>query len=881
MRDGSGARVALVLVMFEVASACRDDSAEALRGAQVQLTPAEAVLGFEEVTGWSVEGAQVAATPIRTEGESAFALGNPANHTVLVSAPLPSTAVALAGIADPGAQVLLDVSVPAQLGNPHNAGSLELVIRCPSRGVQRKNVGKLELDARPPDSYRTIRFGLPGDLRAQLAGGAFTDLVFELALQAPGKVSGTYRFDHLRVRADSTEPPGAGLSVDLTAIKVYSPPADSPGEAHFSVGAVQIPRAFHVRQGSAKGGSARLELGFGSTPVATCLYAGASTGASYDFQSCTSDVQSGDILSADFARLTILGGDQGAGPTKVRAQLAENPLGDEVGRGLLPPIPTFWGDSADESDQIINAYSGELNAGTRTRERFITFPVPEFANRHGDGAGRNLLDPQLPPPANDPPFDQEGHMNPGGQWDAYWRFQGGLSTPETEQRHTTQLDADLSAHVVVWGKDQTVLTLSAGVQTDNGLVFPDHFGASSVSGGVHLFLFKTNELPGGGDQTSSGGFNFHIAGARSFDAPAIHVWIFAVQVGLTAEAEMTVTGEVTRRGFQATATPTMAVGGHLFGGVDVGIASGGVDATVEFIHLSTPLEASATWHVSTSPEVCRGSLDFLLDGHALISTLGGKVDLVAKFGVCPFCDHERMNIFRWTGKELGDQALFHFSQKAQHFPLATSLCRQPLTVTIVNPKPGGTAQKGIPLTLSGSAERPPFADTDQTIVLPTPIDCSLLTWTSNQDGDEGFPGTCAPEVTFNSLGTHTVTLKATDSFGETGSATRDINVVEPPPGPVPSIVKPLDGEFFPTTGSTFPSIDLEGKSKNGTPPVTLTWTAVDSSGQQISIGDGALLTWQPPHDGTFTLTLTAVDSQSPPLSNTSDPVTITVAPLVK
>ena len=50
-------------------------------------------------------------------------------------------------------------------------------------------------------------------------------------------------------------------------------------------------------------------------------------------------------MNANWASLAILGTIITDSTREIQAQLALNPLGDLAGAGLIPPMPTFWGDS--------------------------------------------------------------------------------------------------------------------------------------------------------------------------------------------------------------------------------------------------------------------------------------------------------------------------------------------------------------------------------------------------------------------------------------------------------------------------------------------------------------------------------------------------------
>ena len=88
------------------------------------------------------------------------------------------------------------------------------------------------------------------------------------------------------------------------------------------------------------------------------------------------------------------------------------------------------------------------------------------------------------------------------------------------------------------------------------------------------------------------------------------------------------------------------------------------------------------------------------------------------------------------------------------------------TVIITAPVPGSTIWEGTPLLLVGSASDPQDG----------PLPDESLAWTSSIDGAIGTGGSC--EVQSLSAGVHTITLLATDSDGNRGSATVSVAVRE-------------------------------------------------------------------------------------------------------
>jgi hypothetical protein len=733
---------------------------------------------------------------------------------------------------------------------------MDLFVSCPSRGLNQANLGQAQFRSSRLGIYSTFKFAVPASVRQALAGATFSDLTFNLKLHAPGRPSNTptYTFDNLRVLSPSSPPPGAGKSVDLVALLAYSPPLSTPGVASFPVGIVQVPQSFHVKLGKSGSGKAQLDLGYGGTPSITCTYAAASGGTSYALVSCTGLAQVGDLVAADFARLTILGGDASAGTTKIRAQLALNPVGDTIGGGVLPPMPTFWGDTPDSASAIVTSYFDAVNAAsTKSEERWISAPVPEFARRLGDGSPHDNL--TGPPPPNDPPFDKEGHLNPGSNWDAYWRLAGNLSADNSGNRAKAHFEAALSGHAVVWGNDISVVSLQSTVDTDNGEVSSSGFNHPSASGSLHMYLFGA-EIPGGGSASPSTGFNFTAGTSQNFDLPPIHIWIFSITIGVNASASVTADGSLSFGGFSLDVVPQASVGAHLEGGVDIVVASGGVSATIDLLKVSTPMKAMANWVVSTDPGACNASLSFTLDGKLTLSTLGGHVDLVAKFGICPFCDHESWTLFSWDPIDLGTQSLFHSEVSGQIFTLPGPLCVVPLQVTITKPAAGSTLTGGVPTSLIGKAVRPATAGTGGGLNLPSDVACSALTWTSSDPSDIGFPATgCTPQVTFGTPGARTVTLSATDSFGETGAATSTFTVGAAPAGPVAFITEPVSDVF---TVNGLP-ITFKGGSVGGTGTVELTWTLTRGSTTTELGKNVPTITWSP-LEGDSTITLTAEDS---------------------
>lgn len=779
------------------------------------------ILGFEKTPGWTWTSTGQRLSERRTKGLQSFALDAPAYETHLTSQKVSSTAVGLANLADADSQFALDIMLPEVFKTPTATSYVQLKVKSSSRGLAQTDLGKIKLNDLPGGVFKTVKWNIPSSVRSKLGSASYTDLIFDLYIRPFDCPSDTIRVDNLRVRAPSRAPAGAGVSIDLVAQRTYGPEVSLPGEARFPAGTLQIPQSFHVKLGKsgASTNTVKLELGYNTTIAYTCTYVAGNvggTGKSYDFSKCTGGGKAGDIISADFARLTIVKGDATAGTTKIRAQLAGAPLGDETGRGLIAAMPTWWGETPAEIDQIINAYSTALNAPARTERRFIEMPTPDFALRHGDGSPRDLLDPNLPPIPNDPPFSQEGHMNPGsGTWDAWWALNGKLEISSADNRQTSHFDATASVNVMVWGFTQQIAALQLVADTNGGRITSTGVEQPSSHGEVHLYLLGTEIPPGGASLDAQTGFLYTQSKDDVYNAPAFHIWIFAIQAGVTSHAGFTASGYLSADGFRINVTPDFKLGMHLFGGIDVFIASGGLDANVQLLDVALPVNANLTWSVNTSPGDCKARLDFLLDAKLTLKTLGGNVDLVAHFGVCPFCYDERWRLFSWKGVDLGTVPIFSFTPAQAgiqtEWPLPdVSACHQDLHVLIKGETSADTNWAGQTVRFGGIAGRPkgpstgggPLTGPNLDLDLEDPVPCQYWTWKSSNPNDEinfGAPtGVCNPLIRWadGELGQRTLTLKVTNQFGETGTHAVVVNVTTPPPGPLPVIIGPYPGEIF-------------------------------------------------------------------------------------
>ena len=884
VRRGAWLACAVVLALAGgVGCAADDEENKSTVSTAALVVSSDDALSFETTAAWSTAGATASSTSIRTEGAAAYQLDAPAQLVKVVSVPLASTATALAGLGETGSQLAIDVMIPAPPLNDSNPGSLQILMSSPSRGLNRVTIGQVSLVGVTPLLWKTLKFPIPDDVRTALSAAPFQDLTVSLYLHTPGTRATrqnpvTYRLDHLRVYAPSAAPPGVNASVDLVALRTYVPPSNSPGSASFDAGIVQVPASFHVKSGSAGTGKTTLELGFANLPsLVTCTYGGAAGGASYDWESCTGGARPGDLVGAAFARLTILGGDSAAGPTKIRAQLALNPVGDVAGSGVIPPMPTFWGDTPASANQIVTAYFDAVHAIPPTDQLQIFTPVPDFARRAGDGSPNDNL---IGPPANpdDPPFDQEGHLNAGGNWDAYWRLSGNVTPTRTAaNRFTNHFEATLGANAVLWGYDVSLVSVRAQADSDSGEIAASGLNQPTASGSVKLFLLGIEIVKR--EATPESQFTFEENYDRTFTIVTVQIWIFSVSLKAHVTAGFTASGAVTPVDVAFLVRPQGSLGAILEGGVNIGVASGTVAAEIDLLRLSAPVRARATWFISTDPTICSVRLFGSLTGDITLSSLGGKVDLKAKFGVCPICYEDSYNIIKWDPLLSHTYSLFNFSLDGQLFPLPAAACVSPLTVTISKPVDAESVSAGVPYALQGKAVRPATPGVDEQA-----IDCQYLTWTSSSASDTGFPASgCTPLVTFGDAGSRTLTLTATAPSGETGSSTRTFDVVAAPSGPSPFISSPATGSVFGIFSCSSGNVSLVGGSVGGTGTVSLKWTITSlTGGGALTITNDTSSTatlnlpatpgGQEPED--YLITLTATDQDN--LSNSAS-ITITTS----
>ena len=874
------------------------------------------IMGFETPAGWSVKGNQAttpqeSATATRTQGLFALAIQTPSNLTKLTSLPVASTAAALAGIGASGASFHVDVMLPVQQGNPNNAGQLQLLVDSSSLGLSKVPVGTVNFSGLRLGIYTTMKIPIPDAIRTALAGAPFTDLTFEFMISSPGHGAGTYLFDNLRVHsvtlvtaiAGTTPPPGYGGSADFVVF------GGTPQMQTFDAGPVQVPDSFHLKLGAAGSTVVQLDLGYDGTPSVTCTYTGDTSdtnGKTYKPLLCTGGVQPGDIVGANWARLSITGGDSSM---KLRAQLARSPIGDLLGAGIIPPMPTYWGDfdscvpatvadqvhppvasppsvscaaQAAEASQIVTAYVNKVNSGPFTGDWIVT-PVPESARRHGDASPQDYI-AGVPPPPGDPDFDQGGHINEGGNFDAYWRMHGNFVTGN-ETAHTTNFDMTLGAHAVLFGQDVNVLTIEATEESNSGQV-----GGAPPSADATLSVYVFGIQAPGADIQPAVSFDKPLEASDDFTIEA-QIWVFDLKFSASGRAGVDINGSLSLAGAQINFIPEATVGLHAFGGIGItGLVSGGVDVTIpRLLDVRVIVGALLNWFPETDPDHCGATLSFQASGTASVLSDGGDISLTATFGDCPFCIDYSHSIFSWGPLLEGPpKTLFEYDTSTTLFKLPTSLCTAPLSVAIDSPTPGTTSlQAKTPFGLSGTAVSTNGG---------SPVQCATdFTWTLSPGGV--FQGTnnttytgCNPAAVFANAGPATIGLTATHVYNspsgpitETKSASSSIVIAPLPDGDyIQSLAEPSKLDilclktpctnnvltvFAPAPGVTY---NVNGFINGASEPVCTAWTATDPFGNTTSLPDDTLFDifpfsqahWTPSSSvpsGIYTITMTTAN----------------------
>ena len=721
------------------------DTARPSPSEEVIITP-NMIMGFEYLGTWTVNantmvpGFSVHATTDRTQGYEAYQVNGAPPLFKLVSRPVASTATTLAGIGNSGALLQLDVLAPSkpEVSTKENSGSCEAgnagwiegFVSSKSLGLSSISLGKVSFSKYRACIYNTISFKVPESVSSAIGKKEFNDLVFEFEVSSPSGIAGAYLFDNLRVHSVElvqtpkgiAPPAGYGGSVDLTVS------GNKPVKETFPLDPIQIPAGLHLKKGIAGTTTLQLEGGVDSNTAFTCTYVSDTSdksGQSYKLSSCTGAYVAGDLVNSNWVSLLIQGGEVSQ---QVYAQLVLRPLGDLTGSGLLPAMPTFWGNAntcspapvagkvvtsstscasqTKQANQIVTEYFNQVNAA-HPSPSWIVAPVPDSAKRHADGTPttQSTEKPAVVPDdtESDLIFGTGGDLNPGGSFDAYWKLSGDLdpSAVSGTDENLTHFDAAFTAHGVLFGDDIDLVDAKLTADTDSGETTPAYKPATSS--GTLGFYVLGEEIPSGGLSFSpSTGFSIDPSWNQEYDLPPIQIWIFDITLGALVDADLKASGSAALSGADLSIVPSASLGAHISGGINIGIAEGNVDAKVNLITLSTPVTAQAKWVLNDDPGICAATLNGSLNGDLEVSSGGGQVDLDATFGYCPFCYTDSWTLFKWGALASKSWTLFSDTLDTQLFGLPASMCKYSIKANIVSPTAAASVSSGLPVTLTGS-----------------------------------------------------------------------------------------------------------------------------------------------------------------------------------
>src|SRR5204862_128357 len=159
-------------------------------------------------------------------------------------------------------------------------------------------------------------------------------------------------------------------------------------------------------------------------------------------------------------------------------------------------------------------------------------------------------------------------------------------------------------------------------------------------------------------------------------------------------------------------------------------------------------------------------------------------------------------------------------------------------VTITTPLSGARFNQADTISFTAAATDPEDGDVSSTTA-----------WTSDRDGALGTGGTITHTL---SVGTHTITARATDRDGNSGQAQVTIAVNAPP---TVTISAPADhADFGHAVSITFRATASDPEDGTLTPPVT--WT----SSRDGALGTGGTITTSALSSGTHTITASVTDS---------------------
>jgi len=128
---------------------------------------AKVVLGFGDATNWIPT---LATTPLtltaaaKTEGTTGLKVGG-TNFREIRSVPFNTSVF---GTVPSTAKMMADLFIPGPPSNPSWLGQAQLLINCPSAGINNQYIGAVELTGKPLNRFSPISFSLPANVRAAI-----------------------------------------------------------------------------------------------------------------------------------------------------------------------------------------------------------------------------------------------------------------------------------------------------------------------------------------------------------------------------------------------------------------------------------------------------------------------------------------------------------------------------------------------------------------------------------------------------------------------------------------------------------------------------------------------------------------------------------------
>jgi len=789
------------------------------------LTAAD-VLGFESTSGWTVTQGQVqplSLTTTHTQGTSAVALTRPSGNVRIDSAKLSSITPDITKI-DRGTSVALDFMIPTEQVGPYWTGAVQMYVSVPSRNLYNGYLGQVDLTGSRTAVYSTLRFKIPDATADIIKGATFSDLTFGIVVNVPVNSPGIYRLDNLRVKGKKPPAPTdetqitPGQSVLLVATKAYAPASSTPGQQTFTQGIIQIPASFHALTGGVGTGTATFEYTLGTAPNVVCTYtADATTGHDYKFASCANGARSGDLVPATFARLTIVNGDASAGTTKVRAQIALNPVEDDIVAGL-PPIPTYFGTTAAEVAASLNTFvQAQRNWQVPGFER-LHLPTPAIPVQDSVIMNGSALPPTRTS-NTDPPFGVSGRLTGSDLADAGWHANGSLDAPvDSLGTRTTTFTLDVGADVYLLGGSTSLVFLTGNAQTvtpapSNGAIPP-------TTGTAHFCYGYLGNQQGCQDFSGSAGINLPIVNITPhLGLPSINYWIFSVSAAVDLTLQATLTGGFTPGGLGVAITPQASVNATLHGGLSLGgFVGAGLFVSANLIGIHVPITATIGTTLNLQPGACSVDVTEVLTAQAVLTAGSGTIGYYVEGGICcgcfiELCWRDEGDIYTWPGYSRTIDILPATPLGSQSIPLNTAAVCPAVSGApgqIQYPSEGETFNQGdlsflkALFTISYTAGGFP-----QSLVLDNQV------WTSTCATDTITTSVLGVGIKYGDCPTRTLNVVATSSSAPsagsgTASVTVNVNANDPATAPVPSMGIPGFNQNFTVDCSEITSVNAIG-----------------------------------------------------------------------